>query len=131
MFNFLDIQRGRQLLEAEVLVINQILKRRAYRYVAAGKEEWLYPERRRRVTWREPGEEALLMPDPRPLSPNSEVILGYRGGATTAMDAYGRLPGQPDYAKEMASDEDWTPLLRWQAEFEARFGPEYRGAPHA
>jgi hypothetical protein len=48
MFNFLDIQVMRQLNEEEVLQINFILKSRAYRYIAAGREEWLYPERKTR-----------------------------------------------------------------------------------
>lgn len=129
MFNFLEIHQGRQLSEADVLAINQLIKLRAYRYVAGGKEEWLYPERHGKIGWREVGETALLMPDPRPLTPNSEIIIGYEGGATSAMDAYGRLPGQPGYTQEMAAEGDWAPLRRWQNEFEKRFGADLRGAP--
>jgi Protein of unknown function (DUF4238) len=80
MFNFLDVHRGRSLSEQEVLAINRTIKLRAYRFIAAGRKEWLYPERHTRISWREVGEEALLMPDPRPLSPSSEMILGYEGG---------------------------------------------------
>jgi hypothetical protein len=40
-----DIQTGRELEEDEVRRINFILKTRATRYIAASKEEWLYPER--------------------------------------------------------------------------------------
>jgi hypothetical protein len=129
MFNFLDIHRGRTLSEPEVLAINRIVKLRAYRFLAAGEEEWLYPERHTKTTWREVGDSALLMPDPRPLTPNAEIILGYEGGATAAMDSYGRRPGQPGYAEEMASQEEWRPLLRWQEEFAERFGPDLRGGP--
>lgn len=129
MFNFLDVHQGRSLSEAEVLAINRTIKLRAYRFIAAGKEEWLYPERHTRISWREVGEEAVLMPDPRPLSPSSEMILGYEGGATSAMDAYGRVPGQPGYAEEVTSQDEWGPLLRWQAEFEERFGADLRGGP--
>jgi Thrombospondin type 3 repeat len=32
------------------------------------------------------------------------------------MDAYGRLPGQPGYAKEMTGQDEWGPLRRWQKE---------------
>lgn len=81
------------------------------------------------MAWREVGDSALLMPDPRPLTPNAQMILGYAGGATSAMDAYGRLPGQPDYPKEMSSEEEWGPLRRWQEEFAKRFGSELRGGP--
>ncbi len=129
MFNFLDIHLGRRLSETDVIVINRIMKLRAYRFIAAGEEEWLYPERRTRMPWREIGTTSLLMPDPRPLTPNAEIILGYASGATSAMDAYGRLPGQPGYAEEMTSDDEWGPLRRWQAEFTERFGSDLRGAP--
>jgi hypothetical protein len=44
MFSVLDIQTHRFLSEEEVREINFIIKTRALRYVAAGKEEWLYPE---------------------------------------------------------------------------------------
>jgi hypothetical protein len=129
MFNFLEIHQGRLLSESDVLAVNQIIKLRAYRYVAAGKEEWLYPEQHGKVGWRDIADTALLMPDPRPLTPNSQIIIGYESGATSAMDAYGRLPGQPEYTQEMAAADDWGPLRRWQDEFEVRFGPEPRGGP--
>src|SRR4249919_1247068 len=45
MFNFLNIQVMRRLTEREVLEINFIIKSRAYRYIAAGVEDWLYPEK--------------------------------------------------------------------------------------
>ena len=110
-------------------MLNLVIKSRAYRFIAAGKEEWLYPEREGRATWREIADSALFMPDPRPLTPNAETIIGYAGGATDAMDAYGRLPGQPGYTEEMTSEEEWGPLRRWQTEFKERFGSELRGAP--
>jgi Protein of unknown function (DUF4238) len=129
MFNFLDIHQGRELSEAEVLVVNRIIKLRAYRFIAAGEEEWLYPEHRTDMAWREIGDSSLLMPDPRPLTPNAEIIMGYASGATSAMDAYGRLPGQPGYAEEMTSENEWGPLRRWQDEFTERFGSDLRGGP--
>jgi uncharacterized protein DUF4238 len=129
MFNFLDIHQGRELSEAEVLVVNRIIKLRAYRFIAAGEEEWLYPERQTDMTWRGVGDSSLLMPDPRPLTPNAEIIMGYASGATSAMDAYGRLPEQPGYAEEMTSEDEWGPLRRWQEEFTERFGPDLRGGP--
>ena len=44
MFKFTDIQTGRLLTDQEVNEINFIIKSRAYRYIAAGKKEWLFPE---------------------------------------------------------------------------------------
>ncbi|MDX6610297.1 MAG: hypothetical protein QOF85_2222 [Solirubrobacterales bacterium] len=129
MFNFLDIHQGRTLSEAEVLLINRIIKLRAYRFLAAGKEEWLYPERRTNMAWRDIGDSSLLMPDPRPLTPNAKIIVGYSSGTTSAMDAYGRRPGQPGYAEEMTSEDEWGPLRRWQKEFTDQFGSDLRGKP--
>jgi hypothetical protein len=36
--------RTRKLTSGEVIRVNRVLKARAKRYIAAGKEEWLYPE---------------------------------------------------------------------------------------
>src|ERR1019366_1023698 len=44
MFKFTDIQIGRTLSENEVKRINHIMKQAATKYIAAGCEEWLYPE---------------------------------------------------------------------------------------
>ena len=44
LITYLDIHRDRSLSEVEVATINYVIKTRAVRYVAAGREEWLYPE---------------------------------------------------------------------------------------
>jgi hypothetical protein len=44
MFNLTAIQTRRHLTEQEVREINFIIKSRAFRYVGAANEEWLYPE---------------------------------------------------------------------------------------
>ncbi|MEO6077384.1 MAG: hypothetical protein ABIP54_01200, partial [Candidatus Andersenbacteria bacterium] len=43
VFKYMDVQTMRHLTEQEVIDINYIIKRRALRYIAAAKEEWLYP----------------------------------------------------------------------------------------
>ncbi|MGA3372439.1 MAG: hypothetical protein ABSC48_11840 [Terracidiphilus sp.] len=45
MFNVTDIQTLRHLSEQEVREVNFIIKSRAWRYIGAAREEWLYPER--------------------------------------------------------------------------------------
>ena len=45
MFKFTDVQVRRYLNEEEVRQINFIIKSRASQNIAAGKEEWLYPEK--------------------------------------------------------------------------------------
>jgi hypothetical protein len=69
MFKFTDIQTGRQLNDTEVNQINFIIKRRAYRYIAAADETWLYPETHiPSEHWRKLSDRYLLMPDPRSVS---------------------------------------------------------------
>ena len=61
-----SFQVGRKLSEDEVLQINYITKRRAFRYIAAAEREWLYPERRVSTDhWKKLGDGLLLMPEPR------------------------------------------------------------------
>ena len=63
--NISDIQR-RIFLEEEVIEINFITKRSAFKHIAAQREEWLYPEEQLCSTdWHRLGGGYLLMPDPR------------------------------------------------------------------
>jgi hypothetical protein len=128
MFNFLEIQTRRSWSEQDVLRINCIIKRRAYRYIAAGREDWLYPERQVKFTWRAVGDEHLLMPDPRSLHPGSEITVGYAGGRTEAMDSVGRLPGDHEFGHEARSAQEIYAHRRWCGEFERLFGAERRGS---
>ena len=93
MFCFTDIQTERLLSEDEVLQINYITKRRAYRYIAAAEEEWLYPERRVSTDhWRKLGGGYLLMPEPRLIHMGGEIFIGYKDGAKDAFGPYGHKP---------------------------------------
>lgn len=127
MFNFLEIQTRRTLSEEDVLKINSIIKRRAYRFIAAGRETWLYPERHAKFTWRSIGDEHLLMPDPRSLHPGAEIVIGYASGATEAMDTFGRHPGDRRFGDEARSAQEIDAHGRWCNEFEWLFGEERRG----
>lgn len=91
MFNFLEIQTHRSLSEQDVLRVNCVIKRRAHRYIAAAREEWLYPERHVKFNWGAVGGEHLFMSDPRSLQPGAEMVVGYAGGRTEAMDLRCRL----------------------------------------
>lgn len=128
IFNFMDIQTLRHLSEQEVKEINFIIKSRAFRYVAAAKEEWLYPEKYvSKSQWNVLGNGYLLMPDPRSISFGGEIIIGNYDGTTTSFDEYGRRPWQSDYAKESKSKEEFGSFLRFQGEFARLYGPERRG----
>ena len=128
IFNFMDIQTMRHLQEQEVREINFIIKSRALRYIAAAREEWLYPDRYvSKSEWNVFGHGYLLMPDPRAIHLGGEIIIGYRGGGATSFDAYGRRPWQPDYNQESKGFKEAPSLDRFKGEFARLFGPYRRG----
>jgi hypothetical protein len=128
VFYFFEVQTHRSLEEEEVRQINFILKSRAYRYIAAAQEEWLYPERYvSKADWNTYGHGYLLQPDPRSLYHGGEIMLGYPDGSTQAFDVYGRRPWQPDYGGDDKHNGGRDPLLRFQGEFARLFGPIRRG----
>lgn len=127
MFKFTAIQMGRELDETEVNQINYIIKRRAARYVAAAKEEWLYPEQKILTThWRKLDDRYLLMPDPRSLHLGGEIIIGYGDGRATSFDEYGRRPWEKDYQRKVDQIESRT-LRAFQGEYARLFGSKRRG----
>jgi hypothetical protein len=128
IFNFMEIQTQRHLDEREVREINFIIKSRASRFVAAGKEEWLYPEEFvSKSDWNDYGRGYLLMPDPRSVTPGSQMMWGTDSGGGGATDDYGRRPWQKDFAREYRTNEDAETLMRFQGEFARLFGPFRRG----
>lgn len=128
IFNFFDVQTQRSLSEDEVRQINFILKRRAYRYIAAAREEWLYPEKWvSKADWSTYGAGYLLMPDPRGVHHGGEYVLGYHDGSTDAYDAYGRKPCEVGYGIDPSQRGARTPLQRFQGEFARLNGPLRRG----
>lgn len=128
VFSFLDIQTLRHLKEHEVQEVNFIIKSRAHRYVAAGMEEWLYPEHYvSKSNWNAFGNGYLLMPDPRSVVSGGDVMIGYQGGGGTAFDSYGRRPWEADYGIESKADNEFRSLHRFQGEFARLYGPVRRG----
>jgi hypothetical protein len=128
LFKITDIQTLRYLTEQEVVDINYVIKRRAFRYIAAAKEEWLYPEKSVSTSrWNELGNGYLLMPDPRPIHLGGEVFAGFKDGRIHASDEYGRTPDQHDYNKETNTNSEQRSLYRFKGEFARLFGPYRRG----
>ena len=131
-FNFMNIQTLRYLNEPEVQQINFIIKSRALRYIAAAREQWLYPDKHMsKSQWHLFGDGYLLMPDPRAVDFGGEVIIGYRDGRSAALDPYGRRPGQPDYGLEGKSMDEFDTLHRFKGEFARLYGPYRRGRSFA
>jgi hypothetical protein len=128
-FDFTNIQTNRMLSEEEVITINHIIKSRAYRYIAAQKKEWLYPEKYLNIKrWDNIGSSYLLMPDPRAMSFSSEVVFGYDDRRADAFDEYGRKPWQADYREKNRHDIEWNSFNAFKGEFARKFGPKRRGA---
>ena len=128
MFNFKSIQTHRTLSETEVNEINYVIKRRANRYLAAGQEEWLYPERHLpNDHWRKLGSGYLFMPDPRSVTFSSELIIGYKDQRADRYDEYGRRPWQRGFGDKEQSDREWKTFHAFKGEFARLFGPKRRG----
>ncbi|MBP7768449.1 DUF4238 domain-containing protein [Candidatus Woesebacteria bacterium] len=128
IFSFMDIQTMRYLTEQEVREINFIIKSRAYKHIAAAKEEWLYPEEYvSKSQWNVFGDGYLMMPDPRPVNWGGEIIIGHHDGSASAFDEYGRRPWEQDYNRDDPRKMKYDPLNRFKGEFAQRFGPKRRG----
>lgn len=125
MFNIEQIQTMRHLSEQEVREINFIIKSRAYRYIAAGKEDWLYPDRYiSKSDWNTFGNGLLFMPDPRSMSYTTGFFAGWDDGRKVALDEFGRTPIDQDYDKR--TPDGFATFQRFKGDFAKYFGPKRR-----
>lgn len=128
MFSFLDIQVDRFLSEEEVIEINYVTKKRANRYVAAAKAEWLYPELHLRTSnWRKLGDGYLFMPDPRHVHGEGKFFVKYESGRRDSSSEYGHKPWQEGYEDKIRQDHEWKTMEKFKAEWSATYGAKYRG----
>jgi hypothetical protein len=126
MFSYAEIQTDRVLTEDEVLMMNLIIKRRAYRYIAAAEKEWLYPERHvSNDHWKKFGDGYLLMPEPRLIHMGGQMIIGYRNGKSDAFGEYGHKPWQKGYKDDERERREGDSLDRFQSEWALLRGARY------
>lgn len=93
--------RTRQLTGAEVIRINHILKARARRFIAAGRKEWLYPERVVDQAWTDLRH--TLMPSADGLFHfGGEMFAKFDDGRVHYQDEFGRTEKQRDFLKKPA-----------------------------
>ena len=125
------IQVGRKLTEDEILQINYITKRRAFRYIAAAKREWLYPEERVSTDhWKKLGDGYLLMPEPRLVVMGGETMISYTSGRVDTYSEYGHKPWQPGFKDKERDKRDSQALYRFQAEWAKKRGPRFTAHNH-
>lgn len=83
--------RDRKLKPEEVCTINYILKKRARKYIAAGKKEWLYPEKMFSNNEWKSLRKILLPPENKLYQFGGEIYVGGKDGKLIwYQDAYGR-----------------------------------------
>ncbi|MGO1072127.1 DUF4238 domain-containing protein [Lysobacter sp. CA199] len=81
----------REINAAQVAAINLILKKRATRYVAASREEWLFPETvHPRTQWPDLGR--TLLPTTALWRNTGETYAQMNDGRVIKADAFGRMP---------------------------------------
>jgi hypothetical protein len=88
--------RTRKLTSEDVIRVNRVLKARARRYIAAGKEEWLYPETLSTEPWADL-RDVLLPPEDTPLHVGGEMYARLKSGEVYYQDAFGRTEKVRDF----------------------------------
>jgi hypothetical protein len=132
VFDFSEIQTGRILSVEEVLQIKLITKKRARRYIAAAREEWLYPELiLHNDHWMKMGNGYLLMPEPRSVYMGGQIYIGYNDGRKDAFGEYGHKPWQRGFQDRDRVREETASLEKCKAEFALMLGPDWRGSSYA
>jgi Protein of unknown function (DUF4238) len=94
----------RKLSSHEVARINYIIKRRARRFIAAGRNEWLHPERAVSEPWGEL-RETLLPPKNELWHFGGEIFVRYEDGSVGYQDEFGRTEKQRDFLKKNLPSE--------------------------
>lgn len=97
--------RERKLSDKDVQKINFVIKKRSRRFIAAAKEEWLYPEKDQNIIWKDV-KETLLPPRNKLYMFGGDMVAGFESGETYFQDAFGRTDqGGMDLKKEMPNRE--------------------------
>lgn len=91
--------RTRKLTAEDVTRINYIPKRRARRYVAAGREEWLYPEATVNCSW-EDLRDTLRPPEDGLFGFGGEMYAKFDDGHVHYQDEFGRTEKKWDFLEK-------------------------------
>lgn len=89
MVSTINFIRTRHLTQQQVVEVNFIMKARAEKHIAAGREEWLYPEKTVTKSWCDL--RATLLPPQNGLFHfGGEMYVGYEDGRVDYQDQFGR-----------------------------------------
>ena len=99
--------RTRQLSRDDVLSINYLLKRRARRFIAAGTESGLCPEKSISLAWEDIGK--ILLPQDSLWQFGGEIYVGQADGSVHYQDAFGRTSGAHKYLRKERHQGDLAP----------------------
>lgn len=94
--------RTRRLGSREVTQVNRVLKSLARRYIAAGKEEWLYPEATSTETWAEL-RSVFLPPENGLWHFGGEMYVSFDSGEVHYQDAFGRTEKEREFLQKKPS----------------------------
>lgn len=92
--------RTRKLSSQEVAKANYVIKERARRYIAAGRDSWLYPEKTVSDDWKELAKVFLPPEDGFSLF-GGEIYVGYADGRVRYQDEFGRTEKERDFLKKV------------------------------
>ncbi|MDH3031448.1 DUF4238 domain-containing protein [Methylobacterium fujisawaense] len=97
--------RLRQLHTDEVRQINRIIKARARRFIAAGREEWLDPEIGDDASWSEL-RGVLQPPKPALFGFGGELFARFEDGRVHYQDSFGRTEKSAEFLKKKATQKN-------------------------
>jgi hypothetical protein len=100
--------RSRKLNAHEVGQINFIMKKRARRFIGAGRKEWLYPERTVTEPWSEL-RRTLLPPEDGMFHFGGEMFVKYTSGDVHYQDEFGRTEKPREFLFKKAPDKPLRP----------------------
>ena len=100
--------RTRKLTSPEVTRVNFILKARARRFIAAGRKEWLYPEKTVSEPWREL-RTTLVPPQDELWHFGGEMYAKFDSGRVHYQDEFGRTEQQRPFLVKELPDEPLGP----------------------
>ena len=91
--------RTRSLSTDEVIGVNHVMKSRARRFVAAGRKEWLYPEKHVSKRWKNL-RQIFLPPSNELFHFGGEIVVGCDSGRSYWQDEFGRTEPEWDRLKK-------------------------------